>query len=166
MKKTLMLILALLASAQVYALILYRPANSGSINEINCYLKIEDEEGNDVTQTAARAWYAWYSAPKEIHSYQNRLYLSGGMIMHIYFNPGIYRLTFYTPLEKQNPYDSSLPHTGSDWISNTYTYNTEDSQLRVLFISPTANENGFYNGSWHIDYKAPQYYKFTKPYRE
>ena len=86
--------------------------------------------------------------------------------MGIYsFNPGTYRLTFYTPLDRQNAYDTSLPHTGQEWTSNTYIYNTEDKQLKAIFVSPVANENGFYTGGWHIDYRAPKYYIYTKPYR-
>lgn len=164
--KRFFLCLALLVSTNfAHALMIYRPSNSGGINDIRCYLKIEDMEGNDVTLTAANVWYSWYDTFKTVHTYEKSPYLSGGMIMHIFFNPGTYKLTFYTPLEKQNTYDPSLPHTGQSWNSNTYIYNTEDKKLKAIFVSPVANENGFYTGAWHIDYKAPQYYIYTKPYR-
>ena len=42
--------------------------------------------------------------------------------------------------------------------------------LRVIFVSPVADENWFYKPRWHIDYRAPSYLRnrdpqFTKPYR-
>ena len=49
-----------------------------------------------------------------------------------------------------------------EWRSNTFAYDTAHKP-RVIFVSPTANDNGFFNGGWHIDYKAPQFYQYTKP---
>ena len=48
-----------------WELIIYRPENSSQINEIRCWLKLEDEAGNDVTYTAATATYEWISRDRK-----------------------------------------------------------------------------------------------------
>ena len=45
--------------------------------------------------------------------------------------------------------------------SNTFYYDT-NNPTKVIFVMPTADENGFYDGGWYIDYKAPKFFKFTK----
>lgn len=50
-----------------WELIIYRPENSSNLNEIRCWLKIEDEEGNDVLGTKATATYEWVSIPNVIN---------------------------------------------------------------------------------------------------
>ena len=50
--------------------------------------------------------------------------------------------------------------------STTFEYNSTENPAKVIFVSPTANENGFYDGGWHIDHKAPKFFRFTKPERE
>lgn len=146
-----------------HSLIIYRPENHSSINEVRCYLRIEDTDGNDVTYTAAKAYYAWYYEPKKLYPYQKSYFISGGMAMHLYLKPGIYNITVYTPAEHISDFPSIPEDKKSTWNSNTFTYNTENP-LNVLFISPVADENGFTYSGWHLDYKAPKYFKFTKPY--
>ena len=41
------------------------------------------------------------------------------------------------------------------WESNVFEYNTENP-TKVIFVTPTRNDNGFYNGGWIIDYKNRQ----------
>lgn len=148
---------------QANALIIYRPENSEDINEVRCYLKIEDEEGNDVTYSACKAYYAWYYAPEKLIKYQNKYYIDGGMACHVYLKTGKYKISVYTPKSFVSNFD--LPdNLKKDWTSNYFEYNTENP-VNVIFITPTANENGFYDGSWIVDYKAPKYFKFTRPYR-
>lgn len=142
-----------------WELIVYRPENSSSMNEVRCYLKIVDESGNDVTYTAAKATYEWASIPDVVNKYKQTYWLSGGVAMHLNIKPGKYRISVYTPPEKQYPYPSE---NRSQWESNVFEYDTANP-LKVIFVSPVSNENGFYAGAWHIDYKAPEYYKFTKP---
>ena len=50
----------------------------------------------------------------------------------------------------------------SEWTSNQFIYDTENP-AKVIFVYPTADDNGFYNGGWIISSKAPEFYKFTKP---
>ena len=80
------------------------------------------------------------------------------MIMHTLIKPGKYNITVYTPKDKL--FNAEIEYK-KDWNSNTFYYNTENP-TKVIFISPTVDENGFYNGNWWIDYKAPKFWKFTK----
>ena len=141
-------------------IIFYRPDNYGDMNEVRCYLKIEDEEKNNVTDSVIRkASYEWIALPGQGNFYQNKnYYLSGGMAMHLNINPGKYFFYFYTPVEKQNLIKTE--NTG-EWKSNIFEYNTENP-VKVLFVYPTADDNGFYNGGWILDFKAPKFFKWTK----
>lgn len=160
-KKICIFILLNLIPFAFYSLTIYRPANSSIFNDIPSYIKIEDENGNDVTYTAATYYYSYIDKPKILYKYKKSLFITGAMDMHVYLKKGKYRISFYTPKEKQfDPYK-----TDKDWNSNYFYYNTENP-LNVLFLSPTANENGFYNGGWYLDYKAPKYFKFTIPKME
>ena len=121
-----------------YTLIIYRPQNNGIINNIRCFLKLEDEEGNDVTHQNCRA---------------DKYYISGGMAIHLELKKGRYKISFYTPKDKQNNF--VYPTAGTrpfEWKSNVFEYNTENP-AKVIFLYPTMNDNGFYNGGWFIDYK-------------
>lgn len=162
-----------------WELLIYRPENSGTMNNIRCWLKLEDENGNDVTYTKCKATYYYannvvkdkkaetmqfgsifhHSAPRQVFNYQKTYYLEGGLVMYLLLKPGKYKISVYTPENQQ--YLSKVENK-SEWKSNIFEYDTENP-AKVIFVSPTANENGFYNGGWHIDYKAPEYYKFTKP---
>ena len=47
-------------------LIIYRPENKGQMNEIRCFIRLEDEKGNNVTYnkdfcTATYEWVNWRS---------------------------------------------------------------------------------------------------------
>ncbi len=169
MKKLTALIFLLLASSvfselspvkfNPWEILIYRPENSSSMNEVRCWLKIEDEQGNDVTYTAAKGSYAWASTPTEFTNYQKSYYLSGGMIMHLYLKKGRYTFSVSTPKDSQYPLKINPP---KDWTSNRFEYDTENP-AKVLFVYPAANDNGFYTGEWVIDYRAPKFYKFTKP---
>lgn len=143
-----------------WSLIIYRPENSPGMNEVRCWLRLTDAEtGEDVTYTKAKANYAWISRPKIGIQYERTYYLSGGMSMHLLLQPGKYKISFFTPVDKQNGF-----HTAEtkQWTSNEFYYDT-DNPAKVIFVSPTANENGFYNGGWFISGTAPQYFQFTKP---
>lgn len=145
-----------------WSLIIYRPENSGGMNDVRCWLRLEDAEtGEDVTYVKARANYAWINRSKGGIPYERAYYLSGGMAMHLLIKPGKYKIGFYTPIDRQNDF---YVENKKQWESNLFYYNTENP-IKVLFVSPTSDENGFYNGGWFIDYKAPKYFKFTKPKR-
>lgn len=149
-----------------WSLIIYRPANSYQINETRCYLKLEDADtGEDVTYTKAKANYSWISEPKKGIPYERSYYLCGGMAMHLLLKKGRYKISFYTPKEKVFGQGFSRELLEKDWNSNAFLYDTENP-AKVIFVSPAANENGFYNGGWHIDYKAPKFFKFTKPEKD
>ena len=143
-----------------WTLIIYRPENSFHINEIRCWVKFEDAEtGEDVTYSKIDAEYAWVSSPGVTHKYQKSYYLDGGMIMKMNIRPGKYKITVTTPKDKTQGYKCS---NKGDWTSNVFYYDTSNP-TNVIWVVPTVNENGFYNGGWHIDYRAPRYYKFTRP---
>ncbi|HBG66592.1 MAG TPA: hypothetical protein DDW78_09000 [Treponema sp.] len=167
MRRLTALLLLALCAGFAEALIVYRPENSGAVNTVRCYIRIEDEDGNDVTQEGTRGSYAWVTdpadrPPKELHPYAGRYYLMGGIAAHIGFKRhGTYRITVYTPADEQQ---LSPAATGTEWVSNTFVYRT-DSTLKVLFVSPTADEDGFYDGGWFLSYRAPPFYKVTKPAR-
>ena len=82
--------------------------------------------------------------------------------MHLLLKKGSYKISFYTPKEKISAQGLSKELLKKDWNSNTFLYDTENP-AKVIFVSPTANENGFYDGGWHIDHKAPKFFRFTKP---
>ena len=142
-----------------WSLIIYRPENSYHINEIPCYVKFEDvTTKEDVTLSKVKANYSWIDSPKTGYNYKNKYYLYGGMAMHCLLKPGQYNITVFTPKDKL--FNAAI-ETKEDWNSNTFYYNTENP-TKVIFISPTVDKNGFYNGNWWIDYKVPKFWKFTK----
>lgn len=143
-----------------WSLIISRPESTPEMNDIRCYLKVLDAETKeDVTYTKIKANYAWLSSPKNGHNYQHTYYLDGGMSMHLLLKPGKYIISFYTPKDKVFGIKVS---NKEDWISNDFYYDT-DNPANVIWIIPTANDNGFYNGGWFITHKAPEYFKFVKP---
>ncbi len=166
-----------------WQLIIYRPQNTEEMNMTRSYVKIEDGlTGQEVTYDESRirkAQYEWVSNSKvfykdtndfwrwlmrhgqvySLHSYKKKLYLDGGMAIHLNIAPGKYKITVYT--KKEDAFFVKTENKG-DWLSNEFYYDTENP-LKVIFVCPTADQNGFYTGAWHIDYKAPQYYLWTKP---
>ncbi len=135
------------------SLIIYRPDNTGNINYIRCLLRLEDEQGNDVTYTACTATYEWVSIPDVINQYKKTYYLSGGMAMHLKLKGGRYKISLYTPVDQQANFNYAKADTVPfQWESNTFVYDTENP-TKVIFVKPTYDENGFYNGGWKIDYK-------------
>ena len=136
------------------SLIIYRPNNIGVLNDIRCFLRLEDEQGNDVTYSAATATYEWVSIPDRINNYKKKYYLSGGMAMHLKLKKGRYKISLYTPVDQQNNFTYAEADVKPfQWESNVFEYNTENP-TKVIFVSPTRNDNGFYNGGWVIDYRA------------
>lgn len=136
-------------------LIIYRQENNGEMNDIRCFLRLEDENGNDVTYTAATATYEWMNIPDKANNYKKTYYLSGGMAMHLSLKPGKYKISFYTPTDKQNNFTYPVAGTKPfEWKSNVFEYNTENP-AKVIFLTATTSDNGFYNGGWFIHYKAP-----------
>ena len=135
------------------SLIIYRPENKGVMNDIRCYLKLTDMDGKDVTYTACTATYEWVSIPNVVNQYKKKYFLSGGMAMHLKLKKGRYNITLTTPIDQQANFTYSGPSTVPfDWQSNTFTYDTQNP-TKVIFVYPTYNENGFYAGSWIVDYK-------------
>ena len=137
------------------SLIIYRPDNVGVLNDIRCFLRLEDEEGNDITYdtTTITATYEWLSTPDIIRNYKHTYFLSGGMAMHLKLKKGRYKISLYTPTDQQNNF--TYPQTDTkafQWESNVFEYNTENP-TKVIFVTPTRNDNGFYNGGWVIDYR-------------
>ena len=145
-----------------WELIIYRPENNGDLNYVRCWIKLEDAQtGEDVTYTKAKATYEWASIPDVVNQYRKTYYLDGGMAAHFNLKPGKYNITVYTPKDKANYFTSqNVCSNDGDWESNTFYYDTENP-TKVIFVVPTADENGFYDGGWYIDYKAPKYFKFT-----
>jgi hypothetical protein len=140
------------------SLIIYRPDNVGVLNDIRCFLRLEDEEGNDVTYTTTTvtATYEWVSIPDRANNYKKKYYLSGGMAMHLKLKKGRYKISLYTPVDQQNNFTyAEADAKPFQWESNVFEYNTENP-TKVIFVSPTRNDNGFYNGGWKIDYRAPK----------
>ncbi len=144
-----------------WELIIYRPENSPQINEIRCFLQITDENGNDVLGTKAKATYEWVSIPDVVHFYKKRVFLCGGMAVHLRLLPGKYRFSVFTPESELSSFSGSAK---SEWKSNAFEYDTENP-AKVIFIVPESDDNGFYRGSWFIDWKAPAWHMFTKPKR-
>ncbi len=140
------------------SLIIYRPDNVGVLNDIRCFLRLEDEEGNDVTYTTTTvtATYEWVSIPDRANNYKKKYYLSGGMAMHLKLKKGRYKISLYTPVDQQNNFTyAEADAKPFQWESNVFEYNTENP-TKVIFVTPTRNDNGFYNGGWKIDYRAPK----------
>lgn len=153
------------------SLIIYRPDNVGVLNDIRCFLRILNDDGEDITYNTSSitATYEWMSTPDIIHNYKHTYFLSGGMAMHLKLKKGRYKISLYTPVDQQNNF--IYPESGEEarnalqsgvveysqpqafqWESNIFEYNTENP-TKVIFITPTRNDNGFYNGGWVIDYK-------------
>ena len=136
------------------SLIIYRPDNVGVLNDIRCFLRLEDENGNDVTYTACTATYEWMSTPDIIRKYKHTYFLSGGMAMHLKLKKGRYKITLYTPTDQQNNFTyAEADAKPFQWESNVFEYNTENP-TKVIFVTPTRNDNGFYNGGWSIDFRS------------
>lgn len=146
--------------AAITPLIIYRPENDHPMNEVRCYIQIFDENNNDVTYSCGNAFYSWANIPGRYHAYKKRYYLTGGMAFHVNILPGKYKISVYTP--KDEHYDINTENKEA-WNSNTFEYDS-DNPINVIFVAPTVNDNQFYNGGWTIHYKAPKFYKFTKPY--
>ena len=150
----------LYAICSASALIIYRPINDGYMNEIPCYIKVEDEEGNEIKLNRETVWYEWVEKPGYWYLYKKSFYLKGGMAIHIPFNPGRYKITVYTPKDKQ--FGVECANKREDWVSNEFVYDT-NYPLNVSFVTPTSNENYFYNGGWVIDNRAPKFFIYTRP---
>jgi len=137
------------------SLIIYRPDNVGVLNDIRCFLRLEDENGKNVTHdtNTVTATYEWVSIPDRANNYKKKYYLSGGMAMHLKLKKGRYKISLYTPMDQQNNFVYAEADTKPfQWESNVFEYNTENP-TRVIFVTPTRNDNGFYNGGWIIDYR-------------
>ncbi|MBO4320593.1 MAG: hypothetical protein J5857_09010 [Treponema sp.] len=157
--------LFLLAFSHVSALEIYRPSNFGSMDDIPCLLRICDMDGNDAWDKIIHLDYSWYydmqTDPHWTHKYYKGCF-TGGAVIHLTMQEGTYRISVYTPPENQ--FGSNVSNT-SQWESNEFIYKTGSPALKVIFVSPVANQNGFYTGAWYIDYRAPKYFKWAKPKR-
>ena len=144
-----------------WSLIIYRSENDSSLNNIRCFIRITDEEGNDAFETKIKACYEWVSDPGNLYKYQRKPFLSGGMAMHLNLKKGKYKISVYTPEEDLFYFSGEAK---SRWESNEFFYDTENP-AKVIFVIPEMNENGFYEGKWLVSGKAPAWFKFTKPVR-
>ncbi len=154
-------------SAQASALEIYRPENFGNMNIVPCMIRVTDMDGNDASSSIISISYSWYyeinkKKGKWLHRYWNGCF-TGGTVVHLDMKSGSYKISVYTPVKDQSEYASL---TRQDWISNEFVYKTGSPALNVIFVSPVANDNGFYTGAWHIDYRAPKFYIYTKPKME
>lgn len=148
------------------ALEIYRPENKGDLNDVPCLLRITDMEGNDASDCITALSHSWYydthlnfwQTKTLCHVYWEGCF-TGGSIVHLGLKEGKYKIFVYTPVEKQADYASL---TSQSWESNEFVYNTRSKELKVIFVSPVADDSGFFSGSWHIDYRAPKFYKWTK----
>ena len=141
-----------------WELIIYRSENTTDINDIRCYLKITDEEGNDVTYSSCKATYEWVTIKDRINNYQKSYYLTGGMAMHLNIKKGRYYISFSTKAEDLEYSDITARN---EWNSNELFYDT-DKSVKVLFVYPEEDDNGFYKGSWKVSYTAPRFYHHTR----
>lgn len=158
-----------------FSLNLYRPENKGALNAIPCLIRVTDLDGNDASDAITHLSFNWYyelrrldwrGEPKHLHTYFNGCF-TGGVVVHLLTKPGTYLISVYTPPEYQQGYAenaSQLAGKKRAWESNTFLYDTSHKP-NVIFVSPTANDNGFFSGGWHVDYRAPQFWQYTKPYR-
>ena len=165
MKKLFVLLAFAFAVVNLYALEIYRPENYGALNEVPCLLRIVDSEGNDAAEQIKDISFSWFYDMQHKHRWIHRYYrgcFTGGTIVHLDMKPGIYRISVYTPAEMQDIYTSENEN-GGDWKSNEFVYDTSAPALKVIFVSPTANDDGFYNGGWQVSHRAPSYYLYTKP---
>ena len=145
-----------------WELIIYRPENKTDFNYVRCYMKIEDENGNDVSQTKVKATYEWATIPNVVNRYKKLLYLDGGMAMHLNLRPGKYRFSVYTPIDKQAGFECTKNIAGKKvWESNVFEYDTENP-AKVIFVTPVMDDNGFFKGEWWIDPKAPRFFKWSE----
>ena len=145
-----------------WELIIYRPENKTDFNYVRCFLRIEDENGSDVSKSKVKATYEWATIPNVVNRYKNQLYLDGGMAMHLTLKPGKYRFSVYTPVDKQAGFECTKSIAGKkDWESNVFEYDTENP-TKVIFVTPVMNDNGFFRGEWWIDYKAPRFFKWSE----
>ncbi|WP_294428148.1 hypothetical protein [uncultured Treponema sp.] len=175
MKKIICLLSALFSLTLLYAdsdltklrhnpweLIIYRPENKEDFNYVRCYLRIEDKNGNDVSKTKVKATYEWATIPNIVNHYKNQPFLDGGMAMHLNLKPGKYRFSVYTPPERQKGFKVTEGIANKNqWESNVFEYDTENP-AKVIFVTPVINDNGFYTGEWHIDFKAPRFFKWSE----
>ena len=145
-----------------WELIIYRPENKTDFNYVRCYLRIEDENGNDVSQTKVKATYEWATIPNVVNFYKKTPYLDGGMAAHLNLKPGKYRFSVYTPADRHAGFEvtKGISNKGQ-WESNVFEYDTENP-AKVIFVTPVMDDNGFYAGSWWIDWKAPRFFKWTE----
>ena len=145
-----------------WELIIYRPENKTDFNYVRCFVRIEDENGNDVSENKVKATYEWTSIPNVVNHYKKRLYLDGGMAMHLNLRPGKYRFSVYTPPEWQKGIKAAEAVSNKNqWESNVFEYDTENP-AKVIFVTPVINDNGFYAGAWNIEHKAPRFFKWSE----
>ena len=125
------------------SLIIYRQDNKGTMNDIRCFLKLEDEEGNDVTYTACTATYEWMRIPNVVNQYKKKYYLSGGMAMHLKLKKGKYKISLYTPVDSRptspTPTLQSNPSSGNQMSLPT----TPKTQPKSFSSTPPITKTAF-----------------------
>ncbi len=159
MKRFLPAIILAFCLASAYSLEIYRPENFGDMNEIPCIMHVYDMDGNDASDCITGISFSWYYDIRLLHRYYDGCF-TGGSVIHLSMKEGRYRISFSTPMEMQGEYADL---TGKSWTSNDFIYNTKSPALKVIFVSPTGDDNSFYTGGWYVDYRAPKFFKYTKP---
>ena len=142
-----------------WSLIIYRSENDSRLNNVRCYVHITDEEGNEVLGTKAKAFYEWVNDKGKYYGYKKQPFLTGGMALHLNLKKGKYKISVYSPESELEFFEGEAK---GEWSSNEFLYDTENP-LKVMFVYPDADENGFYSGKWYVSYKAPLWHKFTRP---
>ena len=64
------------------------------------------------------------------------------------------KIRFLEAIAKVLPHGSGI---NSDWEIKVYK-----DHITCKNCFDHMDENGFYDGGWYIDYKAPKFFKFTK----
>ncbi|MCR5724530.1 MAG: hypothetical protein K6G80_05525 [Treponema sp.] len=175
--KRLLLLLVCCLQFPLFSLEIYRPENYGELNGIPCLISVTDESGADAASKIRHMSYNWYyelprpafsRQPKKLHGYFTGCF-SGGAVVHLLLEPGVYNISVYTPVDRQQDYAKSHAglEAGKAWTSNTFVYDTRApfpaGKPRVIWVEPVADENGFFNGRWQIGVPAPKFYRYTKP---
>lgn len=172
--------LFVLAAFSVFALEIYRPENYGELNTKPCKLIVRDADGNDASDKIRHISYSWYyelprpafsAQPKKLHTYFNGCF-SGGVVVHLIMEPGVYRISVQAAesasADESAAAESAAADKGNEWTSNEFLYDSTapfpEGKPRVIWVVPCANDNGFFNGSWRVEAKSPEFYKYTKPH--
>ena len=106
MRKVFVFLFALFCAQNGFSLIIYRPENSKNINDLRCYIKIENENGEDISEKIP-AWFEFVSEKGKFSRFKKKPYLLGGMAAHVFLGTGKFKISVYTTKEDAEGF--SLP---------------------------------------------------------